>query len=111
MSGCLPGWVGASPPSYGGSLGLPATRPPRPVTAPVWASGGRPSVSGDSPAFRQICPGTKRRQKPGAQSDPVRSPAHSLSRAPDRSLQPAPLLEHHWLLPACHCCQGGKICS
>lgn len=29
-------------------------------------------------------------------------------RAPDSSLQPAPLLERHWLPPACHCYQGEK---
>lgn len=80
-SGCLRGWVGESPPPYWVTRPL---RPPisRPVTAPVWASGGRPPIPGDSPALRSICPGgfgAKRWRKKGALSDPVASPARSLS--------------------------------
>lgn len=45
----------------------------------------------------------------GRMSDPFASPARSLKRrAPDPSLQPALLLERHWLPPACHCYQGEK---
>lgn len=81
MSGCLRGWVAESSSPY--RVTRPLRLPiPRPVTAPVWASGGRPPIPGDSPALRSIRPGAfgaKRWRKQGTLWVPVASPAGSLS--------------------------------
>lgn len=112
MSECLPGWVGASPPSYGGF-----SRPPRHPPSPASDS---PSVGlwrqatglwGLTRAETDLSWDKGEAEARGAVGSRSLTCTQPQRRAPDQSLQPAPLLEHHWFLPACHCCQGGKICS
>lgn len=113
MSGCLRRWVGASPPPYRVTrpLRLLPTPAPPPVTVPVWTSGGRPPIPADSPALRSIRPGAfraKRWRKQGALWGPVASPAGNLSAEHLTLRCSPPLLECHWLPPACHYYQAEK---
>lgn len=50
---CSTGWGGCTGSSPSGLLGLPAPNPGL-VIAPVWASGGRPLIPGDSPALWSV---------------------------------------------------------